>query len=411
MNIRRLSLTTLQTLDSDYDLSRACFNTENNTEWNSLQVALSAALPPNVLYNLTVYEVNGQSGSSLYTPKRSVSNAESLGVSSDASSYLVASSNVTFDVTPEKIGENGGAAITLYILNCSDSNGWWITGYTSQSLTEDLYRLLSPYFSQTVVVRNTAELGQILNGSSLEGERVQDAVIINTCGEAVPIPSGYYANQSIGYDPDHSSYAMYTYTLGQRVRQYNWTWVSIVGYPLYYVSNDNLFPNEHNSWGISGMKQVGRPGINAFLRGLDGQSYLYNETQITNSLSSPVYLTDDAINTCNYYGIYPSVYKTATRALPQYILNRYNLNVTTYVFGTAPGGWDAGAVYRHMVSTGEEVDYQGAFFALGLTRTPDIRVTAIGLLGDYDPRLFPANYNAKGTSRLAVLQLGLVGGV
>src|SRR3989304_3787770 len=67
VNLRRLSLTTLQVLDSNYDLSRAAFETDNATVWSELQVSLSALLPPNVLYNLTVYEVgSGGSGAELY---------------------------------------------------------------------------------------------------------------------------------------------------------------------------------------------------------------------------------------------------------------------------------------------------------------------------------------------------------
>ena len=51
INLNRLSLTTLQMLDSDYDLSRAAFETDNSTVLGQLQVALSASLPPNVIYN------------------------------------------------------------------------------------------------------------------------------------------------------------------------------------------------------------------------------------------------------------------------------------------------------------------------------------------------------------------------
>jgi hypothetical protein len=58
INLRRLSFTTLQLLDSSYDLSQAAFDTENATSWNDLQVALSASLPPGVVYNLTVYDMN-----------------------------------------------------------------------------------------------------------------------------------------------------------------------------------------------------------------------------------------------------------------------------------------------------------------------------------------------------------------
>jgi hypothetical protein len=358
-----------------------------------------------MVYNLTVYEVQG--GAQLYTVIKSISNAESLGVGSDAASSLVASSNVTFSVTPEKIGGSQGGGVTLYILNCSDSYGWWITGYTAQSLAGDLYRLLSPYFGTTVMVQNTTQLGQILNGTAIRGEAIQNAVIINTVGEAVPIPSGYYASTGVGYDSSHSSYAPYCYTLGTKVRAFNWTWASIVGYPLFYVSNAGLFPNDDNTYGIYGMRQVGAAGLNAFLQGIDGQGYTYNGVWITgdptdNPGLARVRLSSETMYYCNYYGIYPSPYQTATRALPDNIRTAYHLNVTSYIFDKV-STWIAGAVYRNR--------YQGSFLALGLTRTPDIRLTGLGLLCAYKPRLYRSEYTANGTSRLVVLQLGQAGGV
>ncbi|MEM3458647.1 MAG: hypothetical protein QXN36_03350 [Candidatus Bathyarchaeia archaeon] len=399
LNLRRLALTTLQTLDRDYDLSEIVFKLTDDLSWSKLQVALAATLPPNIVYNLTVYEVSSD-GAILYSPLKSISNAESLGIDSEASSYLVASSNVTFNVVPEKIGEQGGGG-TLYILNCSDANGWWITGYTAQSLAEDLYNLLSPYFQITIMIQNTAQLAQILNGTALQNEVLQNAVVINTFGEAVPIPAGYYASSDVGYDAAHSSYARYCHTLGLRVRQYNWTWVSIVGYPLYYVSNTALFPDEQNTWGIYGMEYVGPAGLTAFLQGIDNQNYVYNSGWITGS-PGVVYLSNEALYYCNYYGIYPSPYQTATRALPSSILNTYHLTVTSYIFNQVDN-WIAGAFFKNNVS--------GSFLALGLTRTPDIRLTALGLLCGYKPRLYRSEYTAYGTSRLVVLQLGLVGGV
>jgi hypothetical protein len=398
VNLRRLAFTTLQLLDSNYDLSKAAFETKNYTTWGGLQVALSAALPPNVIYNLTIYEVTGET-TQLYTYIDSISNAESLGATSDASSYMVASSNVTFNVVPEKIGEHGGGGGTLYILNCSDAPGWWITGYTAYSLAQDLYNLLSPYFHETVMVQSTAELEDILDGHALQGETLQDAVVINTCGEAVPIPSSYASM----YDGD--TYAEYFYELGKRVNQYNWTWTSIVGWPFYYVSNTNEFSSNQNGWGIYGMVQVNTHGLHAFLQGLDNQPYVYGNSQT----GSPgvVYLSNKALDSSNYYGVYPSPYQTSTRALSTSIINDYNLDVTTYVFDPV-GGYIPAAVYRH---TGTGGSYQGAFYAIGLTRTPDIRLTALGLLADYKPRLYRSEYTANGTSRLVVLQLGLVGGV
>jgi hypothetical protein len=399
LNLRRLALTTLQTLDGDYDLSATVFKANDDPAWAQLQIALSACLPPNMVYNLTVYEVQG--GAQLYTVIKSISNAESLGVGSDAASSLVASSNVTFSVTPEKIGGSQGGGVALYILNCSDSYGWWITGYTAQSLAGDLYRLLSPYFGTTVMVQNTTQLGQILNGTAIQGETVQNAVVINTVGEAVPIPSGYYASTGVGYDSSRNSYARYCHTLGTKVRGFNWTWVSIVGYPLYYVSNAALFSTTQNGWGIYGMRMVDAAGLNAFLQGIDGQSYTYNNNWITGG-PGVVYLSPSASYYCNYYGIYPSPYQTATRALPDSILTAYHLSVTSYIFNKV-NNWIAGAVYRNT--------YQGSFLALGLTRTPDIRLTGLGLLCAYKPRLYRSEYTVNGTSRLVVLQLGQAGGV
>jgi len=397
LSLRRLALTTMQTLDVDYDLSEAVFKPSNDPSWGRLQVALSACLPPNIVYNLTVYQITLTS-ERLYSPMVSISNAESLGLGSDSASYLTASSNVTFGVIPEKIGEHGGGG-TLYILNCSDANSWWITGYTAEELAGDLYDLLCPYFQITIMVQNTTQLAQILNGTSLQGETLHSAVVINTFGETVPIPSGYYSSPGVGYDADHSSYARYCHTLGLRVREHNWTWVSIVGWPLYYVSNTISLSGSQNGWGIYGMVRVSSYGLQAFLGGLDNQAYSYGASQT----GSPgiVYLSSEAQYYSNYYGIYPSLYQTSTRALSSSIASTYDLNVTTCIFDPV-ANWTAGAVYRNTVS--------GALFALGLTRTPDIRLTALGLLSDYRPRIYSSEYTVSGNSRLVVLQLGQAGG-
>ena len=409
LNLRRLALTTLETLDVDYDLSETVFKSPSDLAWGGLQIALSACLPPNIVYNLTVYEVLS-GGTQLYTPIHSISNAESLGVSSDASSYLVASSNVTFNVIPEKIGEHGGGG-TLYILNCSDANGWWITGYTAQSLAADLYNLLWRYFKTTIMVQNTTQLAQILNNNTLQGEAVQNAVVINTFGEAVPIPSEYCKSP---YSDD--TYARYCHFLGERVRLYNWTWNSIVGYPFYYVSNTGSFtgPNDHNTYGIYGMRRVGRTtdvnggrsGIIAFLQGLNNRAYTYNSGSIVSDVGV-VNLSPQVLDCCNYYGMYPSPYQTSTRAIQKSILDTYpDLTVGLLIFKEKSGCYP-GALYNHRSGT----KIEGSLLALGLTRTPDIRLTAIGILSYYKPRLYHSEYTASGTSRLVVLQLGQVGGV
>ena len=399
MNLRRMAFTTLQMLDSNHDLSKAAFETDNHTLWGGLQIALAASLPPNIIYNLTVYEVTGEA-TQLYTVIDSMSNAESLGMTSDASMYMVASSNVTFNVIPEKIGEHGGGG-TLYILNCSDANGWWITGYTAQSLAEDLYRMLSPYFTDTVMVQDTAEFEQILNNSTLHGEKVQNAVVINTCGEAAPIPSEYCQSPY-----STNNYAYYYYFLGNQVRSYNWTWMSIVGYPFYYVSNTMELYESQNSWGIYGMEDVGPRGMYAFLQGLTNKSYSSSDSSFICSSVGSVSLSKQVLDYCNYYGIYPSPTQTSTRAIQKSKLETYpNLSVGLLIFDEKNGCYP-GALYNHR--NGPNIE--GSFLSLGLTRTPDIRLTALGLLSYFKPRLYNTEYTTKGTSRIVALQLGLVGG-
>ncbi|MEM2105322.1 MAG: hypothetical protein QXV21_02470 [Candidatus Bathyarchaeia archaeon] len=413
-NLRMLAATTLEILDVNYDLSRIVFLDPNDPAWGDLQVALSACLPPNIVYNLTVYAILTDGGTQLYSRIKSISNAESLGIGSDASSYLVASSNVTFKFIPEKIGESGVGG-TLYILNCSDARGWWITGYTAHTLAQDLYNLLSPYFKTTIMVQNTTDLGKILNGLSIQNETVRNAVVINTFGEAVPIPTAYCTTP---YSND--TYASYCHFLGERTRIYNWTWVSIVGYPFYYVTNTVNFSSYENTYGIYGMRRVGRAndvyggraGIRAFLQGLDGQGYVYDSSSLIPSSGFDATLSQEVLDSCNYYGIYPSSRQTSTRALRDSIRTDYNLTIALRIFNSVTVSgvvYNPGAVYNHIFKNDNKIT--GSLLALGLTRTPDIRLTALGLLSYYKPRLYPLQYTAANATRLVVLQLGQTGGI
>jgi len=265
------------------------------------------------------------------------------------------------------------------------------------------------------MVQNTAQLRQLLDGQKLSGspsESVQNAIVINTFGECVPMPSEYHqgqARESEGYNGSVAyPYTRYCYTLGQKTRVYNWTWASIVGYPFYYVSNTGVFANEQNGWGIYGMRMTYQGGARAFLQGLDNQRYHYTESAVTDSASRQVTLTQAAIDSCNYYGIYPSSYQTSTRALADSIRQSYNLTIGMNIFNPKDG-YNPGTIYNHVFRGTSTIT--GSLMALGLTRTPDIRLTGVGLLSYYHPRLYRSEYTAYGTSRLVVLQLGLVGGV
>lgn len=407
MSLRQLALTTLEALDEYKVLSETVFKSSMEDDWDDLEIALAASLPPNIAYNLTVYDIVAVGQRTTYRKAHSIANAIfGLGSDSKAASYLATSTNVTYMIMPQKV------AGTLYILNCSDANGWWITGYTGQTLATDLHKLLSPYFNTTIVVQNTTDLGNLLNGTKISSqpfEHVNDAVILNTFGEAVPIPQGFYATQ--GYDSSHNSYAKYCYILGEKTCQYNWTWVSIVGWPLYYVTNTQLFSGNQNGWGIYGMVDVNRPGLEAFLQGLGNKTYSYQNSQTGNP--GVVYFAPWTQYHTNYYGIYPPPYQTSTRALHSSILTTYDLRIDGkygYVFQQT-GEWIPGATYCHI---GGDNQVHGVFTAIGLTRTPDIRVTALALLMHYHPYIYRTELtlspDERPTQRLVILQLSQQGG-
>jgi len=153
---------------------------------------------------------------------------------------------------------------------------------------------------------------------------------------------------------------------------------------------------------------TGTGGSRAFLEGINDQTYVSNTNAVTDSANRQVTFTQNVLVKSNYYGIYPSTYQTSTRALSNSTLAGYNLKVGLNIFDPA-GDYLAGAIYNHYATGSSNIT--GSLLALGLTRTPDVRVTGIGLLSYYQPRLYASEYTAQGTSRLVILQLGLVGSV
>ena len=173
------------------------------------------------------------------------------------------------------------------------------------------------------------------------------------------------------------------------------------------MSNNVVFSGVQNGWGIYGMRMTASGGSRAFLEGLADQPYSYNSNGIASDVGV-VTLTDQTVDNTNYYGIYPSSYQTSTRALSNSILASYSLSIGFNVFNPV-GNYNPGAIYNHKASGSSDIT--GSFLALGLTRTPDVRVTGLSLLSYYKPRLYSSLYTANGTSRLVVLQLGLMGSV
>ena len=405
VGLKDLAASTLANLDEEIFLTKTVFS-RDETAWAELQNSIDSSISANIMYKLNVYNVEvSLTGEITYDLVNSLYNFEGdLPTGSETSFLTVTSPDVTYTIIPGKIGAASGNELTLYILNCEDANGWWVTGYTAQSLATDIYNKISPYFGTTVLVNSTAQLNKILKNetiTSLPTERVRDAVVMNTFGEAVPIPSEM-ANSSF--------YQKYPWYIGQKVNAYNWTWVSIVGYPLYYVTNTEAFQGDDNTWGIYGMKNVGPAGFNGFLQGLNGEDFVNDGEWITGSIDV-VNFVDTTKEMTNYYGIYPEVYQTATRALPIDKLADYNvyLNPESNIFEPIEIGGEtyyAGATFSHR----ESGTTSGTLTAIGLARTPDIRIAILGILMFYRPNLYRFPFGANGTARLIVFQLAQVGG-
>ena len=105
-NLRELSQSTLETLDAQGALSETIFKESSDSAWGDLQKALSASLPPNIVYNLSVYDLSANpDGIVTYQLANSISDA-SFGADSEADSSIVTSPNVTFTQEPQKVGES-----------------------------------------------------------------------------------------------------------------------------------------------------------------------------------------------------------------------------------------------------------------------------------------------------------------
>jgi len=104
LSLSQLAFTTLQVLDTGQALAETVFKNSSDPSWTDFEIALSACLPPNIVYNLTVYDMIQTGNTLTYSKFHSITNSESgLGTDSEASSDLVTSNNVTFTVTAEKI--------------------------------------------------------------------------------------------------------------------------------------------------------------------------------------------------------------------------------------------------------------------------------------------------------------------
>ena len=143
----------------------------------------------------------------------------------------------------------------------------------------------------------------------------------------------------------------------------------------------------------------------AFLQGLDNQTYQNDATSVTSDVGVVTFTSQALIHATIMEFILHHIKHQLELFLTLY-LQSYNLKIGLNIFNPV-GTYNPGAIYNH-IATGS-TNITGSLLALGLTRTPDVRVTGLSLLSYYQPRLYASEYTAEGTSRLVILQLGMVG--
>jgi hypothetical protein len=156
----------------------------------------------------------------------------------------------------------------VFVLNCSDAPSWWVgsivqvvNGFTS------VMKKAGTMFN-IIYVNTTQQLYGFMNNQNVTSSsgrilrpgfeyRLQYAVFMNGHGEAVPIPSQYVS----GTTPNWQSYFTF---ISNQIKKYCWTWVSIAGYPFYYVSN-HAYDSSWQIYNVTGLYSIGSSGLNQFL--------------------------------------------------------------------------------------------------------------------------------------------------
>ncbi|MCX6641865.1 MAG: hypothetical protein NTV15_00555, partial [Candidatus Bathyarchaeota archaeon] len=326
--LRELADSAIATLDKEGYLTQSIFEKNSvlsDAKWKSVVETIDSALPLGTVFQLKVYRIDEDpvTGIINYTTLRTSGNAENgLPPGSITTSYTITSPDVTVTKIPETITPT--RPITLYILDIQEANGWWITGYDGHTLAQTVKEAMNPYFKLIVMVTNMTDYEKLLNGQKVTTnslENVQSAIVVNPFGETIPIPT----------DPTAWNKDQFTFKLGGKVNTYNWTWVSLVGYPFYYLTNTGRYSGDQNGWGIYGMTQLGPIGYDGFLYGLDNPAVNFGSITLsgTGQSSSPgvVDYSDEILRNQLYYGIFPGEKQTATRAFSLSYLSSHHVQL------------------------------------------------------------------------------------
>jgi len=416
-------LTLLRTLDEHNQLTTAAFSADASTH-EAIQQAIDAAIPPNVVYSLSVTKLETTGEKINYVTDWTVTNFKGeIPAGAKTVTYPVISPRVTAEAGKGKISVNG-EEITLFILNCEDAWSWFPPTEAVGSISQAMIDELSPWFKSIVIIHDTDEFNALLNdadGVWETGDKINNAVVLNPLGSTIPIKRG---NEKT--DQPNLTLA---WELGKKTSSSNWTYVCYIGYP------DN-YGGSGPSKGLAGATMLERKLLNCFLIGLDVNNNGIDDPPTTGSdlrikgaTTTP--FTSFAKKTYTKYGVYPGSQQPGIFLLDEDILTEFNLVLrddvrrSTIIMEQGEGiGGKAGyacAGYIHWTDSDGDGQFDptfmpdrhgeqdGAFMGLCLTQYPDSRIVAIGLLQYYQPQLYRLDFTGVDTVRYVSLTYAQMG--
>jgi hypothetical protein len=398
------ALNILRSLDEDNLLTRVAFS-DDVSDYSQLQKTLEATLAPNIAYNMSVVRLNLNSSMLDYNTTWSISNFKGTPpTGAKTVTYAVTSPKVSLDNIRDKVSV-GGVPITLYILNCTDAYTWFPAQGTVSGISKSTYEILSPWFETTVMINSTAQLrdlvGKNVGDPPLKpGSSYQNAIVVNPLGGTYPITIG----SDIG-DPN-SPMVDYSWELGKAAYRMNWTYLCYVGYPQEYVSGSGN--------GLKGQSEMERRLLDAFLTGLDNRDK-YSGKEWRYKQDDEADWTDDAVKTYTKYGVFPGENQPGIFVLGKDIEGEFHLyrNNTDVFMETDKGS--PGSIYMHYLDSNgndqkdQDEERRGAFFSLCLPQIPDKRISTIGILQYYKPRVYRTPFTENDSIRFVALTLAQLG--
>ena len=165
----------------------------------------------------------------------------------------------SMNVVPSKLIESappasrvqGLVGFKFVVINCSDAESWWVN--VSQIVDIIEHTLSRYYYVKMIIINSTEQLYRFIeNPSNFSGENWDGAIVIDAHGEVVPIPSQFINGTTVNWKAWYSQ-------IVKAIEGHGLVWVSVVGYPFYYVSNTGA-------------------GIGRYVVGPQGIQYVLNDT-------------------------------------------------------------------------------------------------------------------------------------